>query len=154
VTAKLMLAHVGSAQGMAAAETIAGVETAELDYSMMPRCTYSHPQVASMGLTEKQAREQGYEVKVAKFPFMANGKALGLGDYGGFVKVVADGKYGEVLGVHMVGPEVTELLPEWVLARNQELTPHEIARSIHAHPTLSEAMMEAAHAVTGQAIHM
>ena len=154
VTAKLMLAHVGSAQGMAAAETIAGVETAELDYSMMPRCTYSHPQVASMGLTEKQAREQGYEIKVGKFPFMANGKALGLGDYGGFVKVVADAKYGEVLGVHMVGPEVTELLPEWVLARNQELTPHEIARSIHAHPTRSEAMMEAAHAVTGQAIHM
>lgn len=154
VTARLMLAHVGSAQGVVAAETIAGVETVELDYAMMPRCTYSHPQVASMGLTEKQAREQGNEVKVAKFPFQANGKALGLGDYGGFVKVVADAKYGEILGVHMVGPEVTELLPEWVLARNQELTPHEIARSVHAHPTLAEAMMEAAHAVTGQAIHM
>ena len=154
VTARLMLAHVGSAQGVVAAETIAGVETVELDYAMMPRCTYSHPQVASMGLTEKQAREQGNEVKVAKFPFQANGKALGLGDYGGFVKVVADAKYGEILGVHMVGPEVTELLPEWVLARNQELTPHEIARSVHAHPTLAEAMMEAAHAATGQAIHM
>ncbi len=154
VTAKLMLAHVGSAQGIVAAETIAGVETVELDYAFMPRCTYCQPQVASMGLTERQAREQGYEVKVGKFPFMANGKALGLGDYGGFVKVVADGKYGEILGFHAVGPEVTELLPEWVLARNQELTPHEIARSVHAHPTLSEVMMEAAHAVTGQAIHI
>ena len=154
VTAKLMLAHVGSAQGIVAAETIAGVETVELDYPFMPRCTYCQPQVASMGLTEKQAREQGYEVKVGKFPFMANGKALGLGDYAGFVKIVADAKYGEILGVHMVGPEVTELLPEWVLARNQELTPHEIARSVHAHPTLSEVMMEAAEAVSGQAIHI
>jgi len=154
VTAKLMLAHVGSAQGIVAAETIASVETVELDYPFMPRCTYCQPQVASMGLTEKQAREQGYEIKVGKFPFIANGKALGLGDYGGFVKVVADAKYGEVLGVHMVGPEVTELLPEWVLARNQELTPHEIARSVHAHPTLSEVMMEAAEVVTGQAIHI
>jgi dihydrolipoamide dehydrogenase len=154
VTAKLMLAHVGSAQGIVAAETIAGVETVELDYPFMPRCTYSQPQVASLGLTEKQAREQGYKVKVGKFPFMANGKALGLADYGGFVKIVADAKYGEILGVHMVGPEVTELLPEWVLARNQELTPHEIARSVHAHPTLSEVLMEAAEAVTGQAIHI
>jgi len=154
VTAKLMLAHVGSAQGIVAAETVAGVETVELEYIYMPRCTYSHPQVASMGLTETQAREQGNEIKIGRFPFQANGKALGLGDYGGFVKVVADAKYGEVLGVHMVGPEVTELLPEWVLARNQELTPHEIARSVHAHPTLTEAMMEAAHAATGQAIHI
>ena len=154
VTAKLMLAHVGSAMGIVAAETIAGVETVELEYEFMPRCTYCHPQVASMGLTEKQAREQGYDVKIGKFPFIANGKAQGLGDYAGFVKVVADVKYGEILGVHMVGPEVTELLPEWVLARNQELTPHEIARSVHAHPTLSEVLMEAAEAATGQAIHM
>jgi dihydrolipoamide dehydrogenase len=154
VTAKLMLAHVGSAQGIVAAETIAGVETVELDYPFMPRCTYCQPQVASMGLTEKQVREQGYKVKVGKFPFIANGKAQGLGDYAGFVKVVADAKYGEILGFHAVGPEVTELLPEWVLARNQELTPHEIARSVHAHPTLSEVMMEAAEAVSGQAIHI
>jgi dihydrolipoamide dehydrogenase len=154
VTAKLMLAHVGSAMGIVAAETIAGAQTVELDYPYMPRCTYCHPQVASMGLTEKQAREQGYEVKAGKFPFLANGKAQGLGDYAGFVKVVADAKYGEILGVHMVGPEVTELLPEWVLARNQELTPHEIARSVHAHPTLSEVLMEAAEAVTGQSIHI
>ena len=154
VTAKLMLAHVGSAMGIVAAETIAGVEMVELEYEFMPRCTYCHPQVASMGLTEKQAREQGYDVKVGKFPFQANGKAQGLGDYAGFVKVVADGKYGEILGVHMVGPEVTELLPEWVLARNQELTPHEVARAVHAHPTLSEVMMEAAEAAAGQAIHI
>ena len=154
VTARLMLAHVGSAQGIVAAETIAGVETVELDYPFMPRCTYCQPQVASMGLTEKQAREQWYEIKVGKFPFIANGKAQGLGDYAGFVKVVADARYGEILGFHAVGPEVTELLPEWVLARNQELTPHEIARSVHAHPTLSEVLMEAAEAATGQAIHI
>jgi dihydrolipoamide dehydrogenase len=154
VTAKLMLAHVGSAQGIVAAETIAGAETIELEYLFMPRCTYCQPQVASMGLTESQAREQGYEVKLGKFPFQANGKAQGLGDYAGFVKVIADAKYGEVLGVHMVGPEVTELLPEWVLAHNQELTPHEIARAVHAHPTLSEVLMEAAHAASGQAIHI
>ncbi len=94
------------------------------------------------------------EIKIGKFNFQANGKALGLGENHGFVKVIADAKYGEILGVHMIGPDVTELLPEWVLARNNELTPHEIARSVHAHPTLGEAMMEAAEAVTGQAIHM
>jgi dihydrolipoamide dehydrogenase len=154
VNAKLMLAHVGSAQGIIAAETIAGVETVELDYDALPRCTYCQPQIASMGLSEKQARDKGYEIKVGKFAFQPNGKALGLGDYAGFVKVIADAKYGEILGVHMIGPEVTELLPEWVLARNNELTPHEIARSVHAHPTLSEVLMEAAHAVEGQAIHM
>lgn len=154
VTAKLMLAHVGSAQGIVAAETIAGVETHELDYDAMPRCTYCQPQIASMGITEKQAKEKGLEIKVGKFNFQANGKALGLGENHGFVKVIADAKYGEILGVHMIGPDVTELLPEWVLARNNELTPHEIARSVHAHPTLGEAMMEAAEAVAGQAIHM
>jgi dihydrolipoamide dehydrogenase len=154
VNGKLMLAHVGSAQGIVAAEAIAGREPPGLDYLAMPRCTYCLPQVASMGLTEKQAREQGYTVKVGKFPFQANGKALGLGEYSGFVKIVADAKYGEILGVHMIGPEVTELLPEWVLARNYELTPNEVARSVHAHPTLGEVMMEAAHAVEGQAIHI
>ncbi|HEY4722148.1 MAG TPA: dihydrolipoyl dehydrogenase [Anaerolineae bacterium] len=153
VNAKLMLAHVGSAQGIVAAETIAGAETVELDYDAMPRCYYCQPQIASMGLTEKQAKEKGHEIKVGKFNFQANGKALGLGENYGFVKVIADAKYGEILGVHMIGPEVTELLPEWVLARNYELTPHEVARSVHAHPTLGEAMMEAAHAVGGQAIH-
>ncbi len=150
----LMLAHVGSAQGIVAAETIAGHEAPELDENALPRCTYCIPQIASMGLTEKQCKEQGIEVNVGKFPFQPNGKALGLGENHGFVKVIADKKYGEILGVHMIGPEVTELLPEWVLARNYELTPNEVARSVHAHPTLTEVMMEAAHAVEGQAIHI
>jgi len=120
----------------------------------MPRCTYCVPQVASMGKTEKQLKEQGVAYKTGRFRFQANGKALGLGESGGFIKVLADAKYGEILGVHMIGPEVTELLPEWVLARNYELTPGEVARSVHAHPTLGEVMMEAAHAVEGQAIHI
>jgi dihydrolipoamide dehydrogenase len=150
----LMLAHVGMAQGIVAAETIAGHETRELDEHALPRCTYCIPQIASMGLTEKQCKEQGLQVKIGKFPFQPNGKALGLGENHGFVKVIADAKYGEILGVHMIGPEVTELLPEWVLARNYELTPSEVARSVHAHPTLTEVMMEAAHAVEGQAIHI
>jgi dihydrolipoamide dehydrogenase len=156
VTGKLALAHVASAQGIVAAETIAGVETEKmaLNYEMMPRCTYCQPQVASFGLTEAQAIERGHEVKVGSFPFRANGKALGLGDYEGFVKIVADAASGEILGGHLVGPEVTELLPELVLARNWELTPEEIARTVHAHPTLSEALMEAAHGVFGEAIHI
>ena len=154
VVGGLMLAHVGSAQGIVAAETIAGHEVPELDENALPRCTYCIPQIASMGLTEKQCKEQGIEINVGKFPFQPNGKALGLGETHGFVKVIADKKYGEILGVHMIGPEVTELLPEWVLARNYELTPNEVARSVHAHPTLTEVMMEAAHAVEGQAIHI
>jgi dihydrolipoamide dehydrogenase len=157
VTGKLQLAHVASAQGIVAAEHIAGHETRPLrdaDYAFMPRCTYCKPQVASMGYTEAQAREKGYEVKVGKFPFVANGKALGLNEKEGFVKIIADAKYGEILGAHMVGPEVTELLPELVLARTWELTTEEIARTVHAHPTLTETLMEAAHAVGGQAIHI
>jgi dihydrolipoamide dehydrogenase len=154
VTGKLALAHVASAQGVVAAETIAGTETRTLNYDSLPRCTYCQPQVASFGLTELQAVERGYEVKTGKFPFRANGKALGLGDYDGFVKIVADAASGEILGGHLVGPEVTELLPELVLARNWELTPEEIARTVHAHPTLSEALMEAAHGVLGEAIHI
>jgi dihydrolipoamide dehydrogenase len=154
VTGKLMLAHVGSAMGIVCAENIAGAETIQLDYEMMPRCTYCHPQIASFGLTEAQARERGYSVRVGRFPFQANGKALGLGDYAGWVKLVVDEKYGELLGAHMIGPEVTELLPELTLARMMELTPHEIARNVHAHPTLSEVLMEAAHAAEGQAIHI
>jgi dihydrolipoamide dehydrogenase len=153
VNAKLMLAHVGSAMGIVAAETIAGVETVELDIEGMPRCYYCQPQVASLGITEKQAKERGLEYKVGRFNFQPNGKALGLGEAHGFVKIISDAKYGEILGVHMIGPEVTELLPEWVLARNYELTPHEVARSVHAHPTLSEALMEAAEAVEGHSIH-
>jgi dihydrolipoamide dehydrogenase len=154
VTGKLMLAHVASAMGLICAENIAGVETTTLDYAMMPRATYSQPQVASFGLTEQQAQEKGYEVKVGRFPFQANGKALGLHDYAGWVKLIVDAQYGEILGAHMIGPEVTELLPELTLAQMMELTPHEIGRNVHAHPTLSEVLMEAAHAAEGHAIHI
>ncbi|HNS52002.1 MAG TPA: dihydrolipoyl dehydrogenase [Anaerolineae bacterium] len=153
VTGKLALAHVASAQGIVAAEAVAGAETHRLDYEAMPRCTYCQPQVASFGLTEAQAAERGRKVKSGKFFFLANGKALGLGERDGFVKLVADEASSEILGAHMVGPEVTELLPELVLARTWELTPEEIARSVHAHPTLSEAVAEAAHGVFGKAIH-
>ncbi|MBI3161686.1 MAG: dihydrolipoyl dehydrogenase [Chloroflexi bacterium] len=154
VTGKLMLAHVGSAMGIICAEHIGGHETVTLDYDMMPRATYCHPQVASFGYTEAQAKEKGYNIKIGRFPFQANGKALGLGDYAGFVKIVMDEKYGEILGAHMIGPEVTELLPELTLARMMELTPHEIARNVHAHPTLSETLMEAAHGAEGSPIHI
>lgn len=153
VTGKLMLAHVASAMGIVAAENIAGAETVRLDYEAMPRAIYSQPQVASFGLTEAQARERGLEVKVGKFPFQANGKALGMGDYAGWVKLVTDAHHGEILGAHLVGPEVTELLPELTLARMFELTSAEISRNVHAHPTLSEALMEAAHAAEGHSIH-
>ena len=154
VTGKLMLAHVGSAMGIVCAENIAGAETVTLDYDMMPRATYCHPQIASFGYTEAQAKERGYNIKVGRFPFQANGKALGLGDYAGWVKIVVDEKYGEILGAHMIGPEVTELLPELTLAHLMELTPHEIARNVHAHPSLSEVLMEAAHGAEGQPIHL
>lgn len=155
MTGKLALAHVASAQGIVVAESI-GLELGKyngripkLDYDAIPRCTYTHPQIASMGLTEAQAREKGYHVKVSKFPFRAIGKAIALGTYDGFVKIVADERYGEILGVHLIGPDVTELLPEFVLAKTAELTPDQIAYAVHAHPTLSEALMEAAHGIEG-----
>jgi len=154
VTGKLMLAHAGSAQGVVCAENIAGVDTVTLNYEMMPRATYCQPQIASFGLTEAQAVERGHAIKVGRFPFQANGKALGLGESGGWVKIITDAKSGEILGAHLIGPEVTELLPELTLAQAMELTPAEIARNVHAHPTLSEALMEASHAVEGQAIHI
>jgi dihydrolipoamide dehydrogenase len=154
VTGKLMLAHVGSAMGIVAAEVIAGHATVELDYKMMPRCTYSQPQIASFGFTEEEAKAAGYQVKVSKFPFQANGKALGLGDYQGFVKLIGDAKHGEILGAHLIGPDVTELLPEYTLARSAELTAEEIARNVHAHPTLSEALGEVAHGLVGGTIHI
>ena len=154
VTAKLMLAHVGSAMGIVCAENIAGVETIKLDYRMMPRATYCHPQVASFGLTEAQAKEAGYELKVGRFNFQANGKALGLGDYAGWVKLITDARYGEILGAHMIGPEVTELLPELTIAQMAELTAAEISRNVHVHPSLTEVLMEVAHVAEGHAIHM
>ncbi|WP_067607524.1 dihydrolipoyl dehydrogenase [Nocardiopsis listeri] len=153
VTAKLMLAHTAEAMGIVASETIAGAETQEIDYRFIPRATYCQPQIASFGYSEAQAREAGYDVQVAKFPFMANGKAHGLGDIRGFVKIVSDGKYGEFLGAHMVGPDVTELLPELTLAQQWDLTVHEVARNIHAHPTLSEAVKEAVHGLAGHMIN-
>ena len=154
LTGKLMLAHVGTAQGIVCAERIAGAETVTLDYEMMPRATYCSPQVASFGMTEAQAKERGYSVKVGRFPFQANGKALGLADYAGWVKLVVDAQYGEILGASMVGPEVTELLPELTLAHMLELTTAEIARNVHAHPTLTETLMEAAHVAEGMGIHI
>jgi len=154
VTGKLMLAHVGMAMGIVCAERLAGKQAAPLNYTNMPRATYCHPQVASFGLTEQQAREAGYDISVGKFNFQANGKALGMNDYGGWVKLIVDKKYGEILGAHLIGPEVTELLPELTLAQQNELTAAEIGHNIHAHPTLSEALQEAAKAVSGEAIHV
>jgi dihydrolipoamide dehydrogenase len=153
VTAKLMLAHNAEAMGIVAAETIAGAETMAIDYAMVPRATYCQPQIASFGYTEAQARELGHEVKVAKFPFVANGKAHGLGDSGGFVKIVADAAYNELLGAHMIGPDVVELLPELTLAQQWDLTADEVARNIHAHPTLSESIKEAVHGIAGHMIN-
>ncbi|UVS80759.1 dihydrolipoyl dehydrogenase [Actinokineospora sp. UTMC 2448] len=154
VTAKLMLAHTAEAMGVIAAETIAGAETMELDYVMIPRATYCQPQIASFGYTEAQARERGYDVKVAKFPFTANAKAHGLNDPVGFVKLISDAKHGELLGGHLIGPEVTELLPQLTLAQQWDLTVHEVARNVHAHPTLGEAVKEAVHGLAGHMINM
>lgn len=155
VTAKLQLAHVAEAQGVVAAETMAGAETQTLgDYRMMPRATFCQPQVASFGLTEAQAKDEGYDVKVGKFPFSANGKAHGLGHATGFVKVVADGTHGELLGAHLIGPDVSELLPELTLAQMWDLTAEDIARNVHTHPTLSEAMKEAVEGIGGHMINL
>ncbi|CAM5531386.1 dihydrolipoyl dehydrogenase [Streptomyces aurantiogriseus] len=154
VTAKLMLAHAAEAMGVVAAETLADAETMELDYVMIPRATYCQPQIASFGYTEAQARDLGYDVRVAKFPFTANGKAHGLGDVTGFVKLISDAKYGELIGGHMIGPEVTELLPELTLAQKWDLTVHEVARNVHGHPTLGEAIQEAIHGLAGHMINM
>ncbi|WP_155056324.1 dihydrolipoyl dehydrogenase [Streptomyces blattellae] len=154
VTAKLMLAHAAESMGIVAAETIADAETMELDYVMIPRATYCQPQIASFGWTEAQAREQGFDVKVAKFPFTANGKSHGLGDTAGFVKILSDARYGELLGAHLIGPEVTELLPELTLAQQWDLTVHEVARNVHGHPTLGEAVKEALHGLAGHMINM
>ncbi|WP_156687715.1 dihydrolipoyl dehydrogenase [Mycobacterium sp. Marseille-P9652] len=154
VTGLLQLAHVAEAQGVVAAETIAGAETLALgDYRMMPRATFCLPQVASFGLTEQQARDEGHDVVIAKFPFTANGKAHGLGDPTGFVKLVADAKHLELLGGHLIGPDVSELLPELTLAQKWDLTATELARNVHTHPTLSEALQECFHGLTGHMIN-
>ncbi|WP_417511221.1 dihydrolipoyl dehydrogenase [Microbacterium sp.] len=154
VTAKLQLAHVAEAQAVVAAETIGGAETQTLgDYRMMPRATFCSPQVASFGLTEAQAKETGREIKVVSFPFMANGKAHGLGESVGFVKMIADAEHLELLGAHMIGPDVSELLPELTLAQKWDLTALELARNVHTHPTLSEALQEGFHGLAGHMIN-
>ncbi len=154
VTGKLPLAHVAFTQGAVAAETIAGHETMEIDdYLDMPRCTYCVPQIASVGLTEAEAREQGIDVKVGKFPFRGAGKAIAIGDYEGFTKLVTDAETGEIVGAHMIGPDVTELIAEVGMLRMLEGTNFELGALTHAHPTLSEALKEAGLAVTGEAIH-
>jgi dihydrolipoamide dehydrogenase len=153
-TGKLMLAHTAEAMGVVAAETIAGAETVEIDFDMIPRATYCQPQIASFGYSEEQAKEKGYDVKVAKFPFTANGKAKGLGDERGFVKVVADATYNEIIGAHLIGPDVTELLPALTLAQKWDLTADEVARNVFAHPTLSEAVKEAVEGIAGHMINL
>ncbi len=154
VTGKFMLAHVASKQGILCAEAIAGKAVEEIDYVMVPRATYCQPQVASFGYTEAQARELGKAVKIGKFPFQANSKALGLADYAGFAKVIIDEENQQLLGAHLIGPEVSELLPELTLAQANDLTITAISDNIHAHPTLSEVLLEAAESAEGKAIHI
>jgi len=148
------LAHVASAEGIICVEGIAGHHPEALDYGNIPGCTYCWPEVASVGMTEKEAKEAGYELKVGKFPFSASGKAKASGQADGFVKVIFDAKYGEFLGAHMVGANVTEMIAEVVVARKLETTGHEIIKSVHPHPTMSEAIMEAAAAAYGEVIHL
>jgi dihydrolipoamide dehydrogenase len=153
-TGKLMLAHTAEAMGVVAAETIAEAETMEIDFDMIPRATFCQPQIASFGYSEEQAKEKGYDVKVSTFPFSANGKARGMAEGVGFVKVVADAEHNEIVGAHMIGPEVTELLPALTLAQQWDLTADEVARNIFAHPTLSEAMKEAVEGIAGHMINL
>jgi dihydrolipoamide dehydrogenase len=148
------LAHVASAEGIICVEAIAGQHPHPLNYNNIPGCTYCHPEIASVGYTEAQAKEKGYELKIGKFPFSASGKASASGAKDGFVKVIFDAKYGEWLGCHMVGEGVTEMIAEVVVARNLETTGHEIIKSVHPHPTMSEAIMEAAAQAYGECIHL
>ena len=152
-TGKLMLAHVAEAMGIVAAETINGAETMPVAYDFVPRATYCMPQIGSFGYSEAQAKEKGYDVKTATFPFTANGKAMGLGEAVGFVKVVADAEHNEIIGAHMIGPDVTELLPVLTLAQKWDLTADEVARNVFAHPTLGEAVKEAVHGIAGHMIN-
>ena len=154
VTGKLLLAHVASAQGVTAVESIAGMKPPVLDYDFIPRATYCHPQIASFGLTEKQAHDRGIKIRVGQFPFSASGKAIALGDTDGMVKIVVDDDLGDVLGAHMIGSEVTELLGEIGLAKMLESTTKELGWLIHPHPTISEMIKEAALSAEGEAIHI
>lgn len=148
------LAHVASAEGITCVEKIAGLHTEPVDYGNIPGCTYASPEIASVGLTEAQAKEKGYDIKVGKFPFSASGKAKAAGNPDGFVKVIFDAKYGEWLGCHMIGAGVTDMIAEAVVARKLETTGHDILKAIHPHPTMSEAVMEAVAAAYGEVIHL
>src|SRR5690606_19298587 len=148
------LAHVASAEGILCVEKIAGQNVEPLDYGNIPGCTYATPEIASVGMTEKQAKEKGYDIKVGKFPFTASGKASASGATEGFVKVIFDAKYGEWLGCHMIGAGVTDMIAEAVLGRKLETTAHEVLKTVHPHPTMSEAVMEAVAAAYGEVIHL
>ncbi|MBW7936529.1 MAG: FAD-dependent oxidoreductase, partial [Flavobacteriales bacterium] len=148
------LAHLASHEGIVCVEKIAGKNPDPIDYKNIPACTYTQPEVASVGLTEKKAKEEGYEIKVGKFPFTASGKAKAAGHADGYVKLIFDAQYGELLGAHMIGANVTEMIAEIVVLRKLETTGHEIISSIHPHPTMSEAVMEAAAAAYGEVIHL
>jgi dihydrolipoamide dehydrogenase len=148
------LAHVASAEGILCVEKIKGLHVEPIDYNNIPGCTYCSPEIASVGYTEKAAKDAGYEIKVGKFPFSASGKASAAGAKDGFVKVIFDAKYGELLGAHMIGANVTEMIAEIVLARKLETTGHEIIKAIHPHPTMSEAVMEATADAYGEVIHL
>jgi dihydrolipoamide dehydrogenase len=148
------LAHVASAEGIICVEKIAGHHPTPLDYNNLPGCTYCRPEIASVGFTEQQAKDAGYQVKVGRFPFTASGKAKAAGAAEGFVKLVFDAKYGELLGAHMIGANVTEMIAEIVAARKLETTGEEIIKAVHPHPTMSEAVMEAAAAAYGEVIHL
>jgi dihydrolipoamide dehydrogenase len=154
VTGKMMLAHVAEAQGIVAAEVIAGAETMPVEIDFIPRATYCQPQIGSFGYSEQQAKDKGYNVKTASFPFSANGKAKGLGETVGFVKIIADAEHNEILGAAMIGPDVTELLPALTLARQWDLTADEVGRNVFAHPTLGEAVKEAIHGIAGHMINL
>ena len=154
VTPGQALAHVASAEGILCVEKLAGLHVEPLDYGNIPGCTYASPEIASVGMTEKQAKEKGYEIKVGKFPFSASGKAKAAGTPDGFVKVIFDAKYGEWLGCHMIGAGVTDMIAEAVVARKLETTGHEILKAVHPHPTMSEAVMEAVAEAYGEVIHL
>jgi dihydrolipoamide dehydrogenase len=148
------LAHVASAEGITCVEKIANLHVEPIDYSNIPGCTYCSPEIASVGMTEKEAKEKGYELKIGKFPFSASGKASAAGAKDGFVKMIYDAKYGELLGAHMIGMNVTEMIAEIVVAKKLETTGHEVLKAIHPHPTMSEAVMEATAAAYGEVIHL
>jgi dihydrolipoamide dehydrogenase len=148
------LAHVASAEGIVCVEKIAGLNPHPIDYSNIPGCTYTSPEISSLGMSEQKAKDAGYEIKVGKFPFSASGKASASGQKEGFVKLIFDAKYGELLGAHLIGANVTEMIAELVVARKLEITGHELMKSIHPHPTMSEAIMEAAAAAYDEVIHL